>query len=389
MNYISVDIPLKVVPELWRWFSSYLKKLPDKHPLKNFEGETILQAMQKGVHFVLQDRLTTGEGAGGWGKSDRQFMAYIYPGEKTPTDSVMTTVVVLLALRAHIEYLFHTKTGKAEKFSENVWQHIIDGLQGYLENRWDEFSGCGGPLAIGMHGDKSHGQSYRHTAWLLQLWYGQEGFKDKIDKTVECLINRYNYTHIKTKEKVATAVAAYKAFQTLQKHHYRLDSTDIARKLSELEDIISYKCQDGIQGWTSGKDFERGRQLYTLFTLAELVAFDVKDAELKKRMVRAMNATVSGRWRPKTRQQGLPWLSDGSNGPDFNSSCLAASVLMRKYSVTGTLPGQEHGFLEGLLIYLFSELASNYETTQSQIYAWTLSYLIKDICGLINNQEIS
>ena len=388
MSYLSGSVDLlKAVPILWRWFSPFLKKLPDKHPLKNFEGETILQAMQKGVHFLLQDRLTAGEGSGGWGKSDRKFMGYIYPGEKLPSDSVMTTVVVLLALRAYIEYLFHTKTGEGEKFSQNKWQPIIKGLQGYLEDRWDELSGCGGPLAIGMHGDKSHGQSYRHTAWLLQLWYSLQGFKDRIDKTVECLINRYNYNYIKTKEKVATAVAAYIAFQNLKKHHYPLDSANIARKLIELEDIISYKYQDGIQGWTSGKDSERGRQLYTLFTLTELAAFDVKDTELKKRMVRAMNATVSGRWGPKTRHHGVPRLPDGSNGPDFNSSCLAASMLLRKYSVTGNLPGQEQRFLEGLLTYLFRELASNYETIQSQIYAWTLSYLIKDICDLITSQE--
>jgi len=334
-------------------------------------------AVVSAVDTLVSDRVTSGPGAGGWGRSDAAYMSYLYGEGEVVTDSVMTTVVTMEALArfvTSIDTLEKWKTGaKREWWEQTIRQQVRE----YADKRWNPRTGEGGTLKQGREGDWVPAPRYRHTAWFVRLWYILPGTFKNLETTVQALIEGFDSVPWNT-EKVATPIAAYTALRQLAR---RKTSEDIVLRTKReflqdaLLDIVKATYKPDIQGWTSGIDPQKGRNLYTLFVLAELAEdWERVDNELRNMLNEALQSTITDSCFSGQKSRYLPM--PGSQEPDMNSTSLVFAALARK----PTLQKDERMFLGEITSFLSHEFSAPDGDSRSNLFAWTTAYFVKAIC---------
>jgi len=342
----------------------------------------LIKSLYNSVNYLIKDQIKpSDEGKGGWGYSDKAYMNFLY-GEKeasSMTDSVMTSVVAFNALKKYkkvTEYF-----DKTDNIVINI-KEILNKASEYFLLRWNAKKGFGGTIkSYGREAEYKLVDSYRHTGWLLRVWLTDPHFHDRVIKTANYLINNFDEEDLMT-EKVATEIAVYTSLQELlyvDLFQTELDFDKIKLILWQLESNIIKKYTDEIHGWTSGNNAVNGRQLYTLFTLAELIKLVKKGSPIHILLNNVYKKTFSDS-SGYILDNGM---TQYKNGPqDINTSCLAISVLNRK----GNLDKYEKKLFQKMCEYLICKLSdiefvndSNHEA----LYSWTLSYFINDLCDYL------
>jgi len=300
--------------------------------------------------------------------------------EKGPPDSVMTTVAAVRALQ---RWASLRNGGGEDATATEVFAAVVSGLDEYLDLRWAPHTGWGGTLAPDCELQWSMRPSYRHTSWLLTLWLLVDRYFDRCVPTVRCLLHQYERVDWE-REKVATPVAADYALRRALAEDSIGSLIDVKRaeflKAAYRKRVVA-KYDREIRGWWSGKSREWGRQVYTLYVLADLWnAWKDGPPDLTVLMTEALSETVGGRWT-STQAGGLPWSAGGS--PDLNVSCLAASALLRK----PRLSRQEKQFRNKVIKYVVGQLSGHTpeQLAESGAYSWTLSYFVNDACRTLQS----
>ena len=372
----GITFEFEEVAALWRRLLGVARR--KRSCLAEVDQERLAVALANAVMFLLNDRLADGVGKGGWGKSDCAYMTALYGSETGSRvhESVMTTTVAVLALKSYHRLVMGSSDEVARTRVSAMWDVVQEELDEYLRGRWDESTGRGGVLTVGMDGLTALTPRYRHTGWLLELWLALPKYSHRTRKTIERLFNDFE-SQKWGEEKVATPVAAHVALSYALGNKSISSVTDAGRAehlLAELEQLIEAKYLPRINGWTAGLSVEGGRQLYTLFTLSDMShAWKSRRSTLPATMQAALSESLSARW-----QAGGGGLARSPGGPaDVNVCCLAASALMRK----PTLTRDESKALSAVLGFLVSHMADGLDILARDAYSWTVAYLVKDVAG--------
>ncbi|MBN2561526.1 MAG: hypothetical protein JXQ75_11410 [Phycisphaerae bacterium] len=344
--------------------------------------DDLLMSLSNGLSFLLKDRLEEGIGAGGWGHSDRMYMRDLYGpkvGQAT-RDSVMTTVAVVEALQV-ADRLLRQGTGDfARRRWPQIWDEIRSGVNAYTGQRWDSRTGAGGTLLLDREDTPRVAPSYRHTAWFLRLAKTECGYLNSA-RTAQYLIDSFDDVDWE-REKAATPAAALSAFDLISRDEGLSALAEKARVTylrEAAQQALAKKYSAKLNGWTSGLDPEKGRQLYTLFVLTELEeALAASACPLATSMSRALEGTLRSPWRGRPGS-GLPACSDGE--PDISVSCLGISALISRHRVRELEEDKKRSFAE-ILSFLVEATGRTTEWPE-RTYAWTVSYFLKDVCRLL------
>ncbi|MDY6972786.1 MAG: hypothetical protein SV775_10705 [Thermodesulfobacteriota bacterium] len=372
-----ISIPIQSILELFKSYQTNNERIE----LRDCPYDLLTYAVVSAVDTLVADRVVSGPGSGGWGRSDVAYSAYLYgEGGEVVTDSVSTTVVTMEALArffSSIDTLEKWKSGAKQAWWE---QTIRQQVREYADKRWNPRTGEGGTLKQGKEGDSVYAPRYRHTAWLVRLWYILPGTFKNLEKTVQALIDGFDFVQWNT-QKVATPIAAYTALQRLGTRKTSEGIVSITKReflQDALIDIVKETYNSDINGWTSGIDPQRGRNLYTLFVLAELAEhWEHVDNELRGMMDKALLRTMEDSCSNCDGSRYISMIN--SQEADINSTCLVFAALVRKPS----LQKNEKKFFEEtakFLIYRFSELKSD---TETGLFSWTVAYFVSAMCDIL------
>lgn len=366
---VSLDLD-----DVLKWGKAVSAKLHlMKTPWAAISPDQMSEALSRAVFFLLADRLSDGIGRGGWGLSDKVYMADLYGPETggQTQDSVMTTVAVVKALHAYCDFL----RGHAETRAEGtaMWAALNDDLTPYLQARWDPVLGCGGTLARGRENDWCIRPSCRHTAWLLDLWLVLPGYQTRVAKTIEYLLAATERIDWRS-EKVATPVAVHSSLHRLQGFPQLLETKTreaMQVRMGLAEDQIVAKYVDRISGWTSGLSEENGRQTYTWFVLAEMAHIWGATGSLASCMKESLAASLKPPWsvptaKGITRIQGEPM--------HLAISALASSALARLPKATKQQAARREELIQSVVEILTKKDADALVGT----YSWALAYFVMD-----------
>ncbi len=363
-----------------KWLLARIKR--PFNPFRDAQPEVVSRALTNSVNYLLQDRITDEGSIGryGWGHSDKMFMRAMYgePSARETHDSVMTTMVVVEALHEHLSRIELFEPQKNAEASRELRELLTFDLRKYLEQRWNNKTGEGGRLVRGKENDISFAPVPRHTAWLMRLWVFLPGYRQNCLITAKNLVTTFSKVN-RQPDKIATNVAAHLAFIAIQQipelcREIGEDRVVLCKKV--LEDRIAHQYVRELDGWTSGKVPEDGRQPYTLFVLAEMAqSWSDPSSCLKPLLESALRATMQAPWT--TKDGGVPSRPGGP--PDINASSLAFSAALRK----GSLNSEEKHFMDGLTRYLLNSLGKADPDTFNGTWSWALSYFIKDACSLM------
>jgi len=371
-----ISIPIQSILELFKSHQANNERIE----LQDCPYDLLTNAVVSAVDVLVSDRVVSGLGSGGWGRSDAAYMSYLYGEGEVVTDSVMTTVVTMEALTSFlssIDTLEKWKSGaKREWWEQTIRQQVRE----YADKRWNPRTGEGGTLKQGREGDWVLAPRYRHTAWFVRLWYILPGTYKNLERTVLALIDGFDSVSWNT-EKVATPIAAYTALRQLG---MRKTSEDIVPKTKReflqdaLLDIVKATYKPDIHGWTSGIDPQEGRNLYTLFVLAELAEdWEHVDNELRNMLTEALQSTITDSCFVDQNSRYLPM--PGSQEPDMNSTSLVFAALTRK----PTLQKDERVFLGEITRFLSHKFSALDGDNRSNLFAWTTAYFVKGIYDLL------
>jgi len=297
-------------------------------------------------------------------------------GDQTK-DSVMTTVVVVRSLIRYLKLLINSSDIDIRNKGIQIRQKLLQDLAEYVNKRWDKFFDYGGILAFDRENEPKIRPSLRHTAWLLQLWMDIPEYFDRIEKTLEYLLIAFESYDWK-EEKVATDVAIYTAFKNLLSNDeiFFSENTEIKIKsiLKRIEKYIISKYDYDLNGWTSGISKVGGRQIYTLFVIAELIKFKSDIClELKNLLENNLADTFSSnKWRSQDNA-GIPLLPNGRSS--LSASVLASSALFRKI----TLSKKEKTILMILTVLLLIRLI----TTKIIYLRTNMHGLLVTLCSIL------
>ncbi len=346
------------------------------NPLNHIDPEKVTLALANSIAYLLSDRIKEGIGRGGWGYSDKEYMRKLYGSEVADQvhESVMTTVVVILALHNCLLQLEKTGIKVNGRSPRDLLDTLVDELDEYLRYRWDNQKGHGGVLVAGREGDLILTPRYRHTAWFFHVWHRLPKYRDRMKLTAINLLEEFDRVQW-SDEKVATAVAAYSAFSLLENDPL-CDALAAVPRVKHLKHVLEGQIESQfnheLSGWTSGNTLLGGRQLYTLFVCAEMAGMNsFPESVLSSQLLEALETTMGSKWCAFDGR-GVPLSPNGQS--DLSASALAASALMRQPRLTNS--GQS--FLSNIMRYLVENLAKDDDTIQG-IFAWTLSYFLQDI----------
>ncbi len=343
------------------------------------DRQKLLSSLGNAIGFLLRDRLEEGDGKGGWGKSDSLFMSDLY-GPKAGADthdSVMTTVSVIVALQAADRLMRCFSSAFAVHTWPQIWDEVRSGMSAYTKVRWDFSTGAARmlPLEKGRTTPR-----YRHTAWFLQLAGTDCGFVDA-ERIARYLIENFNSVHWE-EEKAATPAAALSAFDLMKRDEGLLgllNEAEVAERWRLAEQVLVERYVTDLEGWTSGMDPEKGRQLYTLGILAVLADLFADTATpLGALMQRAMEATLQSPWRGRSGS-GLP--VEPEAGPDISVSCLGVSTLICRHRACGLQEDESSEFAR--ILSFLVDANGDADGWPERSYAWAVSYFVKDVCGLL------
>jgi len=371
-----ISIPIQSILELFKSRRANNQRIE----LQDCPRDLLTYALISAVDTLVSDRVTSGPGAGGWGRSDAAYMSYLYGEGEVVTDSVMTTVVTMEALTrfvSSIDMLDKWKTrAKREWWEETIRQQVRE----YANKRWNPRTGEGGTLKKGREGDWVLAPRYRHTAWFVRLWHILPGTFKNLETTVQALIDGFDSVPWDT-EKVATPIAAYTALRQLAG---RKTSEGIVLRAKReflqdaLLDIVKATYAPSIYGWTSGIDPQKGRNLYTLFVLAELAEdWEHVDCELRNMLTEALQNTITKSCLFESDSRYLPM--PNSQEPDMNSTSLVFAALTRK----PVLQKDERAFLGEITRFLSQEYSAQDGNSRSNLFAWTTAYFVEAMCDLM------
>ncbi len=355
----------------------------DDSPLRDIDQDVVLQALANAIGFIINDRIKEGVGKYGWGYSDKAYTEHYYGSDATRDthkESLMTTVVVVESLYKCLPKMSAMNAKIGDQCPARLLDSILSDLKVFLEPRWNSKHGFGGVLMDSRESDFVLAPRYRHTAWLMRLWMLLPQYRERVPRTAENLLNEFDEVQW-NEEKVATDVAAYSAFCSMEENidlcHNDIDSGKIKRCKQTLEDKIESKYLWGIQGWTAGNVAERERQTFTLFTLAEMTAMYKRGEDsLTQKMREALHATMQEPWCDSNEGRVL---LEPTGQPSINSSCLAASAFLRKPSRSK----QENTFLSAVMRDLIQSLTEAGPDQLEGIWSWALSYFVKDMADLL------
>ena len=384
LNLLCVTITEADFTRTANFFRRWLRR--PSSPLGQTSPERLTLALVHSIEYLLSDRITDGIGKGGWGHSDRAYMECLYGPETASrvNESVMTTVVVAHAIHDCLLGLEKAGILIKEHSPRHVLDTIVDELGTYLRDRWDARRGHGGALVAGREGDFTLTPRYRHTAWLFCLWQCLPKYRDRTQLTALNLLEEFEMVKWE-EETVATDVAAYVAFCLLENDPLcGALGVEAAARVRYFKHVIEgqmgAKFSSDLSGWSSGDALAGGRQLYTLFLIAEMTGMFLRPKDtLTMQMVAALDATMSEEWR-SADGVGVP-LKQGGKG-DISASALAASALMRK----GRLTGKERELLVRVVSFLIERLAGGQESIRGT-FSWALSYFVRDISRYLAGDE--
>jgi hypothetical protein len=182
-------------------------------------------------------------------------------------------------------------------------------------------------------------------------------------------------------EKVATPIASYTALRELSRRGLDtalISSIGVKYRQEELTDLVKQQFKPELHGWTSGIAPEKGRNLYTLFVLAELAEdWDKVDDGLRHMMNDALEHTAEN---VRTDADGCSFVvKQDDSGPDLNSSCLAFAAISRKPSLTQ----EDRRLYENLAGFLIRRFAGLSYEADTELYSWTLAYFVRALCDVL------
>lgn len=352
--------------------------------------KAILYALINAVSLILNDRLDSGPGIGGWAKSDKLYEEKLY-GKTAASkieDSVMGSVVAVIGLLKCRRILRRLNEDKAIGLACKI-DEVLDDFESYIAARWNSDYGFGYTYTSRENEPNiSPAQpSYRHTAWFLSLWLENKEYSDRIEKTLDHILRCFNDLDWKN-EKVATDIATYVALKKLlavPSGQIKSDISSITGFVEKLEYSIINKYAVDLSGWTShyrkidDKIVERnaGRQPYTLFVLAELYPLVKGNAELIELLDKALSETLTGQWKSAEGECGFSELAGEESS--FDVSCLGVTALLRKPKRTT----EEDQTLLEAIVYVLNALISK-DKCIKDAYLWPLCYFVQELCYQIS-----
>ncbi len=339
----------------------------------------LLASLGNAVAFLLRDRLGEDTGEGGWGHSHSIYKAYLYGPEvgAVTRPSVMATVSAIVALQA-VDKLMRRSSGRfAIQTWPQVWDEIRSGVNAFTKVRLDHTADAAHPLPSS---DRHDAARYRHTVWWTRVTGTDFDFVDA-ERIARYVVEHSNCVQWKD-EKTATFMAALSAFEWIERHEGLLGvekEADIAHCRQRAQQALAERYVANLDGWTSGTDPEKGRQLYTLGILADSADYSVDtDSPLGKLLRSAMDATLRPPWRGQPGG-GLP--SRPGADPDVSVSCLGVSALMGRHRVGGMREDESREFAK--ILSFLVDATGTVGGWPERSYAWAVSYYVKDLCRLL------
>jgi len=347
----------------------------------NYQSDFFIAALKVLVNYMLSDRITEGLGQNGWAISDKKYMTDLY-GEriiKDFNDSLMTSVVVSLAINTFYRE-FKKKKCLSNELEEYLERLISYSIIPYFKEHWIESLGAGGTFSLDRENNKRIVPTYRHSSWLLLIWLEFPIFYDRVEKSINYLLTDYERVNW-LEEKVATDIAAYKAFNRimqLDEFSRLISNSKIEVYLKDLENRITAKYVENIHGWTSGINKKRGRQIYTLFVLAELANyFEDKSKRFYENIHTAWDYSIDGDWN--ILRDGIEF-DFQSGSPDLNLLSLGFSSLCRRTK----LSIKDEEIFKTIYPLIMERLKSG---EIGNPYSWALSYFLYDISMLVGDSK--
>lgn len=345
----------------------------------NYQSEYFISGLIRLCNYILNDQIKNGLGKNGWAISDKKYMSDLY-GKKNVkdfNDSLMTSVVVSLALNK-----FYKEFKKKDCLSDELVKHLENiinkSIITYFDEHWTLTTGSGGTYTRDRENNIRIVPTYRHSSWLLLIWLEFPIFYNRVEKSIKYLLDDFENIDWK-KEKVATEIATFKAFNAikqLDEFNSFIKNSKIDLYLKSLENSIVVKYNENIEGWTSGINIKRGRQIYTLFVLAELANyFGDKTRKFNECIQSAWINSINGEWDILKAGSEFDFQSES---PDINLLSLSFSSIQRR----NKLSSKEEDLRRKIYSLIMERLNSN---DIGKPYSWALSYFLYDISVQVGN----
>ncbi|NQT03472.1 MAG: hypothetical protein HQ580_15705 [Planctomycetes bacterium] len=395
LEYPLLDIPkavtvgqtLKILKYLWPAKSKY------KRIFSNIEKSCVIESLENAVRWIIDDRISEGEGKGGWGKSERAWMTHVFgeaAGRRT-NEAIFTTVVITEALHRHT--LLQKKLGRKSEYYR--WDDTIKGLMPFLidKKRYSERTGKAGKLGtMGSDGGWKPNYDYRHTALILRLWNLSSVWKDYYFRTTSALLENFDDEDFVDwkKERVVTLIMAYKALKIIKESGEDCSGQELENKIDVIRGKIVDKFDPDLIGWPAKSVDDsftnemkiKSRNYYTLLTLAMIPEeWEGQNSELKEMMTQSLNATC--RYHVREGVNNTYYICRaGSDRPDLAATLIAFSAFTRKTR----LNKQEQLLIQGISRYILNRFEKgdfNYNDPYDCPYGWAVPYFALDVCEIL------
>ena len=395
LNSPVVDIHKAItVGHIWKvakYF--YPQKTMYKKLLGSIDKQWLVNRLDDTMKWIINDRISSGIGKGGWAKSEAAWMAHAFGEEagKKTNESILTTVVAMEALHRHNALMKKMK----RKVAFYQWNKIVDELLPFLigKKRYSEESGKAGKLgSIGSDGEWKPNYDYRHTALILRLWSLSSRWNDYFDLTKNILLSSFDDKDFVDwrGERTVTLVMAHNAFRLIQEKSVANDQ-DLLSKIGIVGGKIVNSFDTELVGWPAksvDRQFTnemrlRTRNYYTLLTLAMIPQeWRGENEELSEQMDMSLKHTLE-HYVCNDDSENISYIRrPDDNKPDFSATMIAFSAIARKVKLTD----DEEKILKNITKYVLSRYEKddfNYNDPYDQPYCWSAAHFVMDLCEVL------